>query len=442
MVDAQDSGLTSPVKLANRFFAISHYDNVVIAVSGGSDSMALLHLVRLWLLHSSKQAQPAVSVCTVDHGLRAGSEDEALFVENAARALGYQHHTLHWDGVKPTSGLQDLARNARYDLLTEYARKLSGRTAILTAHTQNDQAETVLMRLGRGSGPDGMAAIPELTLRHDIAIVRPLLDVTRSQLVAFLDQVGQTWREDPSNTLIDFERIRIRNAQDARNELALSDQALAQTAKRMQRARNSLRQVANDLLSSALDDQELLQYGVFEWSREALERYGHEVAIRCLRQIVKVVGGSHEQPNLSQTEALYDQLRCESFRGWTLHGARLVRERNGAQDKTLIFRETGRNGLATTDLAPGDFILWDGRFLVHTLVDLPENLRLGPLGPEDLEQLEMFRPRNISTALANQIALTLPAVWQGDQLIGLPHLRNCCPQISLDPTYIRRQLCP
>lgn len=180
----------------------------VIAVSGGSDSLALLQLIRRWRDRRSGTAPPLL-VATVDHGLRAGSAAEAEAVARQCAAWGFEHVTLPWTGDKPATGVQAAAREARYGLLvaTAHAR---GFGQIATAHTLDDLAETFMMRLSRGSGLEGLATVLMGGQRDGIVLLRPLREVPRARLRAELTRHGATWVEDPSNDDPRYTRVRWR----------------------------------------------------------------------------------------------------------------------------------------------------------------------------------------------------------------------------------------
>src|SRR6185295_18419883 len=175
------------------------------AVSGGPDSTALMVLAARWR-QTLKQRVKLIAV-TVDHGLRPEAKREAEAVKRLARSLRIEHHTLRWTGPKPKTGIQEAARNARYRLLADVSRK-AGRAPVLTAHTQDDQAETVLFRMMRGSGVAGLAGMRTGNLMpgqhpdHDgkkIELFRPLLDIPKSRLIATLKAAKIPYAEDPSN---------------------------------------------------------------------------------------------------------------------------------------------------------------------------------------------------------------------------------------------------
>src|SRR5258705_4157985 len=165
----------------------------VLGVSGGPDSIALMWLAARW--RRALARGPRLIAVTVDHGLRSEAAREARDVKRLARTLDLPHRTVRWTGPKPKTGLPAAARAARYRLLAQAARA-SGATHILTAHTRDDQAETLLMRVLRASGIPGLAAMARETEREGVWLARPLLDVPKSQLVATLGKAKISFADD------------------------------------------------------------------------------------------------------------------------------------------------------------------------------------------------------------------------------------------------------
>src|SRR3954467_1127380 len=180
---------------------------LVLAVSGGPDSLALMWLAARWRRALSRG--PRLIAVTVDHGLRPEAAREAREVKRLAETLEVPHRTLRWTGAKPDTGLPAAARTARYRLLAKAARA-SGATHVLTAHTRDDQAETLLMRMLRGSGIAGLAAMARETEREGVCLARPLLEVPKSQLVATLGRAKIPFADDPTNRDMSFTRPRLR----------------------------------------------------------------------------------------------------------------------------------------------------------------------------------------------------------------------------------------
>jgi tRNA(Ile)-lysidine synthase len=206
---------------------------LVLAVSGGPDSLALMWLAARWRRALSRG--PRLITVTVDHGLRAEAAREARDVKRIARTLDLPHRTLRWTGTKPKTGLPAAARAARYRLLAKAARA-SGATHILTAHTRDDQAETLLMRMLRGSGIAGLSAMARESEREGVFLARPLLEISKAQLVATLTKARIAYADDPTNRDKNFTRPRLRELMPALAAEGGDAKSLARLASRLARA--------------------------------------------------------------------------------------------------------------------------------------------------------------------------------------------------------------
>lgn len=220
-----------PLKAIDGFVSrLRATETLCVAVSGGSDSTALLHLLHD-RLHNCDG--PRLVAVTVDHGLRASAAQEIERVAAFCGDRGISHRVMQWNGKKPISGLQDAARNVRYQLLRDAARDENA-AAVVTAHTRDDQIETIRMRQQRGMGR-GLSGMAEAVLyRRDCWVLRPLLKVRRDALRTVLSEAAIEWADDPSNRDRRFERVRIRLEQTdpaADTELLSTVDAMA-TARR------------------------------------------------------------------------------------------------------------------------------------------------------------------------------------------------------------------
>ncbi|MGB6272763.1 MAG: tRNA lysidine(34) synthetase TilS, partial [Pseudolabrys sp.] len=212
-----EAGVVSASEAKALFSCLQTFPALVLAVSGGPDSTALMLLAARW--RDSLDTKPKLVAVTVDHGLRKESRREALAVARLARKLKIAHRTLRWNGRKPATGLQEAARAARYRLLGDAARK-AGAAHVVTAHTLDDQAETVLIRMTRGSGVTGLGAMARLAPLPSgadgaITLVRPLLDIPKSRLIATLNAAKIPYADDPSNRDPRFTRARLRTLMGA-----------------------------------------------------------------------------------------------------------------------------------------------------------------------------------------------------------------------------------
>lgn len=201
---------------------VSGEKNIAVAVSGGGDSMALSFLLADWCAtHSIK-----LHALTVDHGLRPESADEAQYVAKTLRPLGVKHKILKWEGVKPKTRLQESAREARYGLMSDYCNHHKIKYLFL-AHHADDQLETILFRLAKGTGMDGLAGMqPAQSMESGLILLRPLLSVDHNSLLSTLQAKKISWIEDPSNQNNRYARVRIRNICNTLKNEGLSPERL------------------------------------------------------------------------------------------------------------------------------------------------------------------------------------------------------------------------
>lgn len=220
---------------------------MLLAVSGGPDSVALMLLCAHW----AERGAHEIAVATVDHGLRAAARDEAETVGVWARDLGFSHHLLVWDGEKPTTRIQERAREARYALLETCAGSI-GASAVVTAHHADDQAETILFRLTRGSGVTGLAGMAAQSRCGEIALLRPLLAFPKAALLNFCDAAGHAYFLDPSNEDVAYARARLRKLMPALARQGLDTGALLRLGARAARADSALEACARAARAGAL----------------------------------------------------------------------------------------------------------------------------------------------------------------------------------------------
>jgi len=294
------------------FRGLDNLPGFVIAVSGGPDSTALLLLAARWAKRLKKKKPPRLLAVTIDHGLRREAAAEAAAVKRLARQLGVAHRTLRWCGAKPLSGLQEAARIARYRLLAQEVAR-AGLAHVLTAHTLDDQAETVLFRLARGSGLGGLAGMAPVALipgsggDDRIFLLRPLLHLPKSRLIATLRAAGISYSDDPSNRDPRFTRARLRELMPALAREGLDAQGLARLAARMRRAEAAL-EFAVGAARAALAPPPWPSRGPIVFERAGFAALPPEVALRLLGGAIAHTGD--EGPvELGKLEALYEALR-------------------------------------------------------------------------------------------------------------------------------------
>ena len=328
---------------------------VGLAVSGGSDSLALMLLAQRWA--TGTKPRPALFVYTVDHGLRPEAAAEAQMVAREATALGLAVRVLRWDGYKPETGVQEAAREARYRLIGA-AMQADGAEILVTGHHRDDQAETVLMRLAHGSGLRGLAGMTAFSEVEGINVFRPLLDIDPAALHELVVQAGFTPAVDPGNANRDYERVRWRQLLPALAELGLDSPALGRFAARMREADAALTEIA----LAAFDETVTLDgFGAARIAQPVFSRLSPAIGTRVLQRVLDIVGGRRKPRALSQVERLRDTLAQEGMAALTLLGC--VLRADG--ESVTVAREPGRMSLPRHRLGPHSEVLWDDRFVIR-----------------------------------------------------------------------------
>jgi len=287
------------------------------------------------------------AVLTVDHGLRPGSASDAKTVVRAAKTLGLKAQVLTWRGVKPSGNIEAAAREARYALMGAWCRDHGIRT-LFVGHTCDDQAETFLIRLARGTGLDGLAAMAPSSSWPvpgfaDLVLARPLLNLDREALRKFLVSRGLKWADDPMNADDRFVRSRIRAAWPILEQAGLTKGRIADAALHLARARSALETGTEALLAQASATEAtgiVLDPG-------AIAAAPREIGLRALASVLRSVSGAAYRPRFDRLESLFDAVISGQFRqARTLHGCRVGPAPKAfakfGPSTVLIVRETGR----------------------------------------------------------------------------------------------------
>lgn len=365
-----------------------------LAVSGGGDSIALLRLAVAWAV----QARVRLAAVTVDHGLRPEAADEARFVARACAELGVAHRVLRWDGWDGAGNLQDRARQARYDLIAQWAAE-ERITTVALAHTIDDQAETFLMRLARSAGVDGLSAMSDRVI-GGVRFVRPLLSVGRDQLRGVLRDCGQDWIDDPSNENPAFERIRIRRQMTELAELGITPHALRDVSEALSQAR-----IALNWATHAFAQQHLRMQGPdVTIARDPFlalpEELRRRLIVHLLMWLSACAYAPRRQPVAQMLEATAQRRRM------TLHGC-VMTHRKGA-----LYLHREHAAVARQSALPGQ--PWDDRWVLRGPSESDERIRA--LGQAGLRALPDWRSlgRPAAAVMAD------PGVWRNDKLIAAP----------------------
>lgn len=303
-----------------------------LAVSGGADSLALMLLAARW--RDADSSVPPIFVYSVDHALRPDAAGEVAFVLAEAGKLGLPARALRWDGEKPTTGISEAARAARYRLIGG-AMRGDGAGILATAHHLDDQAETVLMRLAHGSGIGGLRGMTALSEVDGVAVARPLLGVSRADLAEVVAEAGLTPVADPSNDDPHYERVRWRRALPQLAALGLDAGRLALFAARAGEAQDAIGQWATATIAG---EAVPLPEGVALPAR-VLAGLPRALLVEVLARLLEQVGTAGKRRQLAQIELLASKLHeGAALKRTTLHGS--IVSSDG--DTVRFRREPGR----------------------------------------------------------------------------------------------------
>ncbi len=388
---------------------------IAVAVSGGSDSLALVLLAARWAARRGGR----VVALTVDHRLRAEARAEAETVQHWLAQVGITHHILAWDyPQKPRGNIQAEARNARYTLLAKWCRAHEV-LHLLVAHHLDDVAESFMLRLQRGSGVDGLAAMPVVHRMQDIRLIRPLLSVTKQQLQCFLQERGQSWVEDPSNQNLHYTRNHIRQflaAPFAQLPPALFTARLAECAKHMGRARIALEE---DTACAMVKTLALFPEGYATLERAALAVMPEEIALRVVAAMLTTISGHQYRPRFDALMRLYHAIISPAaFTTTTLWGC-VIQEKDS---RLLCIREYSAIE-REIQLAPGIAARWDNRFTLAATV----SCTVSALGYEGWQRIKEQCP---AVLLPKAVIITLPAFKSLESVIAVPHINFYSKQLG------------
>ncbi len=417
--------------LLRRFCFLEEYGSIALAVSGGADSMALLYLIAQWRQALLKRKLSGSDVCsdlpeihilTVNHGLRDEAAAETRFVLEHVEELGFLGKTLLWLGEKPSTSLQESAREARYTLCTDYC-KSNNIEVMLTAHHIGDQVETFLMRLARGSGVDGLSSIGKHAQIKSVHIFRPLLDLSKQQLQAYLIGLGKEWVEDPSNQDSVYERVQLREKIKYLKELNLSQQAIYRSVRRLSMAREALDYAANQLF---LSDVQSHPAPVFYLGNKVFEDVPKELVVRLFRMMLGKMSPSQNQAELARVERVVADFIAKAVGSCTLAGCGM----QCAQGGVYMFREVGRGKSlgAVQILSQDQSVEWhNGDSLLCYKGSLKDAFQVKPLGRGGFAPFRKALAQDLAYPtwfgkMPSAVGASFLSVWKGAELVAVPDL--------------------
>ncbi len=401
------------VKLFNKYIDDKP---IALAVSGGPDSTAMMQIAAL----SKKLKNNNVTVIVVDHGLREESKNEANIVGQNAKLLGFKFKILKWDGVKPKTRIQEIARKTRYKLMTSWCKK-KGIEKLFLAHHLDDQVETFLMRLGKGSGVDGLAVMNYVTEISSLKLVRPFLEIPKTRFIKILSITNLEWISDPSNFNSDYKRSRIRKILPILSKEGINSKQIGLVIKRMRSAKDALNTQTNILLKKYLSNVDNVAYFLNkELLKDVKEK---EILLRVLEKIFMNISGSIYPPRRNKLENIISWiLKNNNIKAKTLTGV-VVRKRKSE----LIFYREPDDCYKSVNIRPltSRYSCWDDRFFLKANKSNDLQIRaLGDVGIKILKEEKILKRQGFQNVPLSAWK-TVPGVWSKKRLISVPTLGYC-----------------
>lgn len=301
-----------------KLVSTNQHTTIAIAVSGGSDSMALALLMNAW----AKKNQCKVIALTVDHRLRDDSLKEAHTVQRWMDAQNIEHHILTWEHPPITTGIQKKARDARYELLTNFCHQNNIKT-VCTAHHEADQLETYLMRLSKGSGLEGLSVMKECSIWNQITVARPLLSTQPAILKEYLQAAAQEYIQDPSNNDLKFERVQWRTLLRNMDKQGLSMKQFPQSLERLQSVNNFI----DETIEDAWNDVVLFTDDAASISIVPLLQLHECVATKIIARILQQISGKAYSAPYEKMLDIFCQLQENRFKKHSAGGCVISQKR-------------------------------------------------------------------------------------------------------------------
>lgn len=382
---------------------LTNNQTVALAVSGGPDSMAMA-----WLAKEQFGIEH-LHAFIVDHALRPESGQEAQTVKMRLTAMGIKTNILRWEHDQITSRIHVIARQARYDLLIAACKTHNIKTLLL-AHHKNDQAETILMRLAKGSGLRGLSGMKEAIERDGVTLRRPLLNTTKDKLIALCQTHQIPVVTDPSNKSDNYARGRLRRVHDALESEGFTEDRMIDLAARASDATDAITHYAHAFLRTHASPT---FGGAVQINRSAFKMLPRAIALEVLSSILQTIHNSPYAPRRAQLLEILGREDTASLQGCLIQKS---------EKHILILREPS----AITDqkpIAPQETILWDGRWQV-TYKDTKTGLEIRALGTQKHAVLQEIAPSILTKVPQGRVRASLPALWERNNLHSIPSF--CC----------------
>ncbi len=376
---------------------------IALAISGGPDSMALAFCI--------KRANIPCIAFIVDHGLRSESTTEAEQVKRSLGTMGIRAEILRWHHPQISGAIHEKARQARYDLLLQACHQ-HGVTDLLTAHHADDQAETILMRIAKGSAVEGLSGIAPASMRGNIRLLRPFLNFPKSRLIATCDTDNIQFVTDPSNASDKFTRGRLRNIMPLLAQEGLTTENLLRLGARASEATEALATITHEFLRQTA---QIEKYGSIRLDRRALSTPPRAIGLRAIAICLRIIHPNDYPPEQDALADAYDHiLTSADDTTRSLYGCLI----SLTEKQVTLFREPA----AATEicvLSPEQPITWDGRWVINADALTPKG-EIRALGMPSHDIIDQLAPILRHDIPQGRIRATLPALWAGEKLVAIP----------------------
>ncbi len=397
--------------------AIGYFEKnpeIAIATSGGADSMALLLLADNW----AKSINGRVISLTVNHNLRPEASSEALQVAKWCKKYDIEHHILSWEpDVGNIHGIQESARNARYNLMTEWCNK-NNILHLLLAHHMDDQVETMLFRLARGSNLDGLSAMSGQTIVSGVRLIRPFLHINKERLVHTLESSGQEWIEDPSNHNNKYTRVAIRNQLSKLRGKSDIKRRTTYVISKFSKFRSL---IDSYLVSQITDAVQIYPEGYAIIDIDKFLNTEPNISAKILGKLICALNGEAHPPRSEKLINLAKLITNKRLnKKYTIGGLLFEMLPN---NRIIIYRESKSIGKPAI-IRPNVPTLWDNRFILEWLAADSDATasEIRALGSDGLAYIKKNAPHFLKNAPPSRIMRTLPSLWLLEQLVCVPHI--------------------
>lgn len=384
-------------------------NKVAVAVSGGIDSIVLLHLIINW---TRKKNFSLPTALIVDHRLRPESQEEANFVSSYVKQLGVESFILNWERQSIAGNIQSQARKARYRLLTEWCTN-NNIEYLFVAHHRNDQAETFLLRLERGSGIDGLSSMDYKSFSHGICILRPLLDFSRSDIEKYAKFYQLKWVEDRSNQNLKYKRTLYRNLLNASDNQDVLTQRICLSVLHMKRAIQALMYYTRLAFDNCVNIHDL---GYIEIKLYEFYKLPEEIALRVFLYSIMAIGNRSYKPRYNSLIFIFNKILYKDCNiDHTFSGCKIKKY----EENILIIRESSKIEAVSVNLPDNKPIQWDNRFSCTILGSHKCQVTIAPLKktqkiPESLRKY----------SCCPEVLYSLPVVQKDEKILAYPYMHH------------------